>query len=204
VTDLLRKLNSNGARLVIAATSVALVFFPTIFQSINPPFAYFFLVITFWLLSGISIILLGYGFYICEFTKFKIPTKFIGLGNIFSFTAFLVLFLFIMLNMLADHRSRPRIVEISLSSPSLSFGEVLEFYGEAVDDNRDDTFWAWAVRPADQNACDISEGALSTNMRRGYWRVPASVKPGAFLLSARVSDGRSESECASVTFFVEE
>ena len=198
---------SSMARYSIAILSALIVLFPSSNTFIRPPHVFDFL-LPFAFATGI-VAFLCHSFVILLrdtgkkriFSDVMVSSS--SWGVILTGITLLIISIYIFINIVGDRTSEPTISSLKIDPLNSQVNSLIQFTGEAKDEDSDYLTWVWEVRPKNEfykeQPCPIEKNKLSSNLRTAHW-IPQD--PGKYKALVQVSDSWKKSRCQQITFSV--
>lgn len=195
---------SSIAKYSVAILSALIVFFPSSNTFIKPPHTLDYLLPIALIIGGIAFIANSYVLLLRDTGKGKVFSDAMLAANLWGLVltilVLIVIFTYIVTNVWIDRSSKPNIDSIKVNPLSIKVGSLVEFNGEATDQDSDNLKWVWEVKKRDENSNQaIFSSKLKSNLRTAYW---TPISPGSYSISAKVSDDSRESEKQKIEFTV--
>jgi hypothetical protein len=180
----LEKYSDISLKMIALLTGVIL-FFPSVFGFVQPPYKWDFLLFLFWTFSFLSIASHVLSFYFSQYAK-QVPERSAGVGNISAVLAIFSFSLFLFINVIEDKKSKPTIISIESSSYSPSMGDVIDLSAEVIDQDNDKLTWGWEAEWIDAKNSQKKE--VLGSRKNASWKVPTDISGDRLYIILKVKD----------------
>lgn len=173
------------SRYMLALVTGTVVLFPSINDSLKPPYIWNFALYGFWVSAILAIVLLGFSYYLSNFVASKVPHRSIGLGNWAALASLVFLVLYVGGNLYSDRSAPLQVESVTVEPREARPGDWVQLSAESNIAEAEDLKWRWTVRSR-----PAGPEAVIGKSKTTYWRAP--FKKGSHSIRVSVEDVRGE------------
>lgn len=172
--------------LVISFIAGAVVLLPSLSSLISPPYIFGWVLFAFLVTAIVSFALLCITLYLTFTAYAKRPAKLHSNGNLFAIMSFLLITVFLLLNVFKDIDTLPEIEDVTYMPLNFNSGNTLRFSVNAKDSDKDTLSYKWLI-----DGIQISQDSFA------YFKFPNTEEKK--IVSIEVSDPDGNSVIKTIT-----
>ena len=163
---------SSMARYSIAILSALIILFPSTKTFIEPPYDLDILLLVAFSSGFFGFLFNCYVIILTDIGRKKIHSDLkitcSAWGSLLTFTALLLVFIYILWNLWIDRTSNPEIISLKINPLEPNINSLIEFTGEAEDQDSDSLKWQWKIIKENK-----STESIESDLKTAHW-IPKS------------------------------